>query len=318
MGFIGQGQVAAGSTTVRLGAPVDVWMLGLAIALAVLGGLIVGTIGATRAARLRPAEAVSSSRMSDGQAASHTQSEPHSSKALYELRAVEKRFGTGATAVDALRGVDLEIRSGEFIVVAGPSGAGKSTLLHLLGGLDRASAGSVAFEGTDLGELAENGIAELRLRSFGFVFQQFNSIPTLTAAENIEVALAPTALSARQQKERTRTCLEQVGLSKRVHHLPSQLSGGEQQRVAIARALANAPHVLLADEPTGNLDSATGQSILGLLRAIADQEGRTVVLVTHDHEIAASAPVLLHMHDGRLERDARRGSERATGRDSRS
>jgi putative ABC transport system ATP-binding protein len=230
------------------------------------------------------------------------QSVLRASTTLYQLHAVEKRYGRGETAVAALRGVDLEIRTGEFVIVAGPSGAGKSTLLQLLGGLDRASSGSVAFEGTDLGTLADDDIADLRLRTFGFVFQQFNLIPTLTAAENIEIALAPTALAARTQKQRARTCLDQVGLSRRTHHLPSQLSGGEQQRVAIARALANSPRVLLADEPTGNLDSATGYGVLSLLREIANQDGRTVVLVTHDPEIAARAPVLLRMRDGTLTR----------------
>jgi putative ABC transport system ATP-binding protein len=221
---------------------------------------------------------------------------------LYQLREVEKWYGRAQTAVGALRGLDLEIRSGEFVVVAGPSGAGKSTLLQLLAGLDRASSGSVAFEGTDLGTLGDADLADLRLGAFGFVFQQFNLIPTLTAAENIEVALAPAALPARDQKERAQACLDQIGLTRRAHHLPRQLSGGEQQRVAIARALANSPRVLLADEPTGNLDSATGCGILGLLHEIADQHGRAVVFVTHDREIAEQAPMLLRMYDGRLDR----------------
>jgi putative ABC transport system ATP-binding protein len=237
--------------------------------------------------------------MKSGQAGSRTHTD-RARRTLYELRGVEKRFGKDETAVAALRGVDLEIGPGEFVVVAGPSGAGKSTLLQLLGGLDRASAGSVAYESSDLGELGEDDLAELRLRSFGFVFQQFNLIPTLTAAENVEVALAPTALPRRAQSERAQACLDQVGLARRVHHLPSQLSGGEQQRVAIARALANSPSVLLADEPTGNLDSVTGNDILNLLREIADEGGRTVVLVTHDREIARRAPVLLRMRDGTL------------------
>jgi putative ABC transport system ATP-binding protein len=237
--------------------------------------------------------------MRSGQAGSRTHTD-RARRTLYELRGVEKRFGKDETAVAALRGVDLEIGPGEFVVVAGPSGAGKSTLLQLLGGLDRASAGSVAYESSDLGELGEDDLAELRLRSFGFVFQQFNLIPTLTAAENVEVALAPTALPRRAQSERAHACLDQVGLARRVHHLPSQLSGGEQQRVAIARALANSPSVLLADEPTGNLDSVTGNDILNLLREIADAGGRTVVLVTHDREIARRAPVLLRMRDGTL------------------
>jgi putative ABC transport system ATP-binding protein len=222
-------------------------------------------------------------------------------RTLYQLRAAAKHYGGAETAVEALRGIDLEIHAGEFVVVAGPSGSGKSTLLQLLGGLDRASSGSVCFEETDLGALGDDELSQLRLRTFGFIFQQFNLIPTLTAAENIEVALAPTALSAQEQRERAQTCLDQVGLAHRMNHLPSRLSGGERQRVAIARALANAPRVLLADEPTGNLDSATGQTILRLVREVADQDGCTVVLVTHDGEIAKQAPMLLQMRDGRVE-----------------
>jgi ABC-type lipoprotein export system ATPase subunit len=229
---------------------------------------------------------------------------PPPKRPLYQLQAVEKRYGSGDTAVVALRGVTLEIDDGQFVVIAGPSGAGKSTLLQLLGGLDRATSGSIAFEGTDLGDLGDDDVADLRLRTFGFIFQQFNLIPTLTAAENVEIALAPAPTPARERSERVHTLLDEVGLGKRVHHLPSQLSGGEQQRVAIARALANAPRVLLADEPTGNLDSTTGEAILRLLRTIADKNGRTVVLVTHNREVAAQAPLLLRMRDGLLERIA--------------
>jgi ABC-type lipoprotein export system ATPase subunit len=229
---------------------------------------------------------------------------PPPKRPLYQLQAVEKRYGSGDTAVVALCGVTLEIEDGQVVVIAGPSGAGKSTLLQLLGGLDRASSGSIAFEGTDLGELGDDDVADLRLRTFGFIFQQFNVIPTLTAAENVEIALAPAPISARERSERVHTLLDEVGLGKRAHHLPSQLSGGEQQRVAIARALANAPRVLLADEPTGNLDSTTGEAILRLLRTLGDTNGRTVVLVTHNREVAAQAPILLRMRDGLLERNA--------------
>jgi ABC-type lipoprotein export system ATPase subunit len=225
---------------------------------------------------------------------------------LYELRRVEKHYGDGSRRVVALRGIHLDIEAGQFIVVAGPSGSGKSTLLQLLGGLDRPSTGTVAFEGTDLSELGDDRLAALRLQVFGFVFQQFNLIPTLTAAENVEVALAPNRIPSSQRKQRVGALLEQVGLARRGDHLPSQLSGGEQQRVAIARALANAPRVLLADEPTGNLDSKTGQEIVRLLREIAGQDGRTVVLVTHDRTIADHSPVLLEMHDGRFTLDSRR------------
>jgi putative ABC transport system ATP-binding protein len=229
---------------------------------------------------------------------------PPPKRPLYQLQAVEKRYGSGDTAVVALCGVTLEIEDGQVVVIAGPSGAGKSTLLQLLGGLDRASSGSIAFEGTDLGELGDDDVADLRLRTFGFIFQQFNLIPTLTAAENVEIALAPAPTPARERNQRVHTVLDEVGLGKRRHHLPSQLSGGEQQRVAIARALANAPRVLLADEPTGNLDSTTGEAILRLLRTLGDTNGRTVVLVTHNREVAAQAPILLRMRDGLLERNA--------------
>jgi putative ABC transport system ATP-binding protein len=217
---------------------------------------------------------------------------------LYELYGVDKRYGQGDAEVVALRGIELTIAKGQFIVVAGPSGSGKSTLLQLLGGLDRASTGSVRFEGTDLGSLGDARLADLRLHTFGFIFQQFNLIPTLTAATNVEAALAPDAMGTEQRRRRVAELLELVGLAARAEHLPGQLSGGEQQRVAIARALANSPRVLLADEPTGNLDSKTGSEVLALLREISEREGQTVVLVTHDPAIADAAPVLLRMQDG--------------------
>jgi putative ABC transport system ATP-binding protein len=219
---------------------------------------------------------------------------------LYELRGVSKRYGRDGVAVRALDGVDLEIATGEFVVVAGPSGSGKSTLLQLLGALDRPSAGTISFKGRDLGTLADGELAALRLRTLGFVFQQFNLIPTLTATENVEIALAPAATEAAIRAARARELLGRVGLGDRESHLPSQLSGGEQQRVAIARALANEPEVLLADEPTGNLDSATGDAILALLYALWEETGSTVVLITHDAGIAGTAPRLLRLADGRM------------------
>jgi len=218
---------------------------------------------------------------------------------LYELEGVGRRYGQGATEVRALADVDLRISSGEFVVVAGPSGSGKTTLLQLLGALDRPTDGTVRFEGRDLGALGDGELAGLRLRALGFVFQQFNLIPTLTARQNVEAALAPTADDASARHVRAGELLEAVGLAARSEHLPSQLSGGEQQRVAIARALANEPRVLLADEPTGNLDSATGREILGLLRELADRRGLTIVVVTHDPAIADDAPRVVHMRDGR-------------------
>jgi putative ABC transport system ATP-binding protein len=213
---------------------------------------------------------------------------------MYELRGVTKAFTQGSLRVTAVDDVDVEIAEREFLVVAGPSGSGKTTLLQLLGALDRPTGGTVFFEGRDLAQLGDRELAGLRLEAFGFVFQQFNLIPTLTAAQNVEVALAPRG------RRETRALLDAVGLGRRADHLPSQLSGGEQQRVAIARALANEPRVLLADEPTGNLDSETGTEIVDLLRSLSAERGQTVVLVTHDPTVAAKAPRVVRMKDGRV------------------
>jgi putative ABC transport system ATP-binding protein len=220
--------------------------------------------------------------------------------ALYELRGVTKSYGEGASRVDAVRDLDLTIDAGEFVAVVGPSGSGKTTLLQLLGGLDRPSSGAILFEGRDLAALRESELTRLRLDTIGFVFQQFNLIPTVTAGENVELALAPRRIPAAERAERVAELLGAVGLGARGHHLPSQLSGGEQQRVAIARALANEPRVLLADEPTGNLDSATGKEIVNLLRLLSDDRDQTVVLITHDVGAAADARRVIRMHDGRI------------------
>jgi putative ABC transport system ATP-binding protein len=219
---------------------------------------------------------------------------------MYELQEVSKTFRQGSVQIDAVHEVDLEIGEHEFVVVAGPSGSGKTTLLQLLGALDRPSSGSVFFEGRDLAALGDGELARLRLEAFGFVFQQFNLIPTLTAAQNVEVALAPRGVAGAELREQAERLLGSVGLAARAEHLPSQLSGGEQQRVAIARALANEPRVLLADEPTGNLDSETGSEIVELLRSLSSQRGQTVVLVTHDQTIASRAPRVVRMRDGRV------------------
>ena len=219
---------------------------------------------------------------------------------IYELRGVARRFGQGATEVVAVREVDLTIGEGEFVALVGPSGSGKTTLLQLLGGLDRATDGAVLFEGRDLATVGDSALSALRLRTFGFVFQQFNLIPTLTAAQNVEVALAPAGLRSPDRKARVASLLDAVGLAGRAEHLPSKLSGGEQQRVAIARALANEPRVVLADEPTGNLDTTTGDEIIQLLTALSSERRQTVVLVTHNPEIARRAERVLRMQDGRL------------------
>ncbi|HSG14282.1 MAG TPA: ABC transporter ATP-binding protein [Gaiellaceae bacterium] len=217
----------------------------------------------------------------------------------YELRGVSKTYSLGGHHVHAVREVDLTIDAGDAVAIVGPSGSGKTTLLQLLGGLDRPSAGAVLFEGRDMAAMGDGELSSLRLRSVGFVFQQFNLIPTLTAAQNVEVALAPSGAKSSAQRETATRLLESVGLEARADHVPSKLSGGEQQRVAIARALANEPHVLLADEPTGNLDTTTGAEILDLLMSLSG-EGRTVIVVTHDTEIAARANDVIRMQDGRL------------------
>jgi putative ABC transport system ATP-binding protein len=216
----------------------------------------------------------------------------------YELRGVSRTYTLGGHQVHAVRELDLTIDLGESLVVVGPSGSGKSTLLQLLGGLDRPDAGSVVFEGRDLAKLGDGDLSRLRLETFGFVFQQFNLIPTLTASQNVEVALAPRRIAGK--REAVLRLLDSVGLSDRANHVPSKLSGGEQQRVAIARALANEPHVLLADEPTGNLDTETGAEIIDLLLALSAEGQRTVVVVTHDVNIAARARRVVRMQDGRV------------------
>jgi putative ABC transport system ATP-binding protein len=219
---------------------------------------------------------------------------------IYSLRNVRRVYGQGTTTVDAVRDVELEIGRGEFVVIVGPSGSGKTTLLQLLGALDRPTGGEIDFDGRALAGLGDRDLAELRLKTIGFIFQQFNLIPTLTAAQNVEVALAPAGLDGDARRARVLELLESVGLAGRAGHLPSQLSGGEQQRVAIARALANSPHVLLADEPTGNLDTTTGEDIMALLKRLSTHGGHTVVLITHDTEIAERAPRVIRMQDGRL------------------
>jgi ABC-type lipoprotein export system ATPase subunit len=223
---------------------------------------------------------------------------------LYELEDVRKVFN-GATPVAALDGVDLEILRGEYLSVVGASGSGKTTLLQLLGTLDRPTSGTLQFEGRDISRLSDAQLADLRQKTLGFIFQQFNLIPTLTARQNVEAALAPSGMSSPDRRARAVELLDRVGLAGRVDHLPSQLSGGEQQRVAIARALANAPDVVLADEPTGNLDSATSQEIVDLLRRLSRTEGLSIVLVTHDGSIAAGADRVVRMSDGRVVDDTR-------------
>ena len=221
---------------------------------------------------------------------------------VYELRGISKSYALAGGQVDAVKDLELTIDAGDAVAIVGPSGSGKTTLLQLLGGLDRPSTGSVSFEGRDMAAMGDGELSSLRLNTIGFVFQQFNLIPTLTAAHNVEVALAPTDQKAAERRETVQGLLESVGLGGRAGHVPSKLSGGEQQRVAIARALANAPHVLLADEPTGNLDTETGAEILDLLMSLSGA-GRTVIVVTHDADVARRAHRIIRMRDGRLAGD---------------
>jgi ABC-type lipoprotein export system ATPase subunit len=225
--------------------------------------------------------------------------------AIYELRDVRKSFGTGANAVTALEGIDLVIEPGEVVAIVGASGSGKTTLLQLLGALDRPTSGEVRCDGRDIQTIGEGDLARLRRDVIGFVFQQFNLIPTLDARQNVEAAAATTDLPRDERRRRAAELLEAVGLGARGGHLPSQLSGGEQQRVAIARALVNHPRVLLADEPTGNLDSQTGVEILTLLQRLAATNGQTVVLVTHEPAVAAAAPRVVTLRDGAIVSDTR-------------
>jgi putative ABC transport system ATP-binding protein len=226
---------------------------------------------------------------------------PATTSAVYQLSGVVKRYRTGHAEVVALRGVDLVIRDGEWLAIQGPTGHGKSTLLQILGGLDRPTSGCVEFDGTDLARLPETAVTRVRARSVGFVFQTFNLIPTLSAAENVEAALVPLHLGVAERRERAERGLTAVGLGDRLRHLPSELSGGQQQRVAIARALVKGPRVLLADEPTGNLDEGTRDEIIALLEDLWHSRGLTVVLVTHDSVVAARAPRLGQLRNGVFE-----------------
>ena len=216
---------------------------------------------------------------------------------------VRKVYRQGEAEIIALGGVSLEIPRGSFAAIMGPSGSGKSTLLHLIGGLDRPSAGELLVDGRLIAQMADDEITLFRRKRVGFVFQFFNLLPTLTAFENTALPLVLDGRSKTQADERARQLLAKVGLEKREHHLPEELSGGEVQRVAIARALAFGPPILLADEPTGNLDSRTGEAILSLLRRINEEDGCTVVMVTHSNEAARYGQRTIYLRDGRVEKE---------------
>src|SRR5436305_5404383 len=221
--------------------------------------------------------------------------------ALLAAHEVSKIYQMGSNSVTALDNVSLEIKEGEFVAIQGTSGSGKSTLLNMLGGLDHPTNGEVFFASKPLGPFSKKEMARYRRFSVGMIFQNFNLIPTMTAAENVRLALAFGGLRGVPRKERARDLLDRVGLADRMDHRPAELSGGEQQRVAIARALGNRPRVLLADEPTGNLDSTRAHELLALLSEMVDRDNLTVLLVTHDHELASSyADRIIMMKDGRV------------------
>ncbi len=219
---------------------------------------------------------------------------------IIKTEELTKIYGTGATAVTALNRVNLLIDAGEFVAVMGPSGCGKSTLLHLIGGLDRATGGSVWIDSRDLSRLDDTQLTELRRRKIGFVFQFFNLIPVLDAVENAALPLILDGAKLDEARAKAADWLRDVGLADRLHNRPDQLSGGQQQRVAIARALVAEPMLVLADEPTGNLDSRASDEVAGLLRRVADDWGRAVLMVTHDPRIAAYADRIIFLKDGRI------------------
>ncbi|MBE8474209.1 ABC transporter ATP-binding protein [Streptomyces justiciae] len=219
---------------------------------------------------------------------------------MYELKSVTKRYTRGKETVHALDGVDLTIADGDRLVIQGPTGGGKSTLLQMLGGLDKPTDGEVVLDGTDLARLSEAKLTKVRSENIGFVFQSFNLIPTLTAQENVETALVPLGVKVKDRRERAAEALKSVGLGERLAHLPSEMSGGQQQRVAIARALVKQPKVLLADEPTGNLDESMRDEIMDVLERMWKELGLTFIMVTHDSAIAKKAPRLATIRKGKI------------------
>src|SRR5256886_653318 len=219
--------------------------------------------------------------------------------ALVELRNVRKVYHLGGEEIRALDGVSLDIEAGEFISIIGPSGSGKSTLMHILGCLDSPTDGTIMLDGTMIHDASPRQLAHIRNQKIGFVFQFFNLLPKLNVLQNVELPMIYSGVSARERRQRALKALEMVDLQNRMKHRPMQLSGGQQQRVAIARALVNNPKIVFADEPTGNLDSHTGEAILALFRKLS-QEGRTIALVTHDPEIAAVTPRKIEIRDGKI------------------
>jgi len=231
-------------------------------------------------------------------------------KTTVRIQNVKKAYRMGKVIVPALRGVSFEVKEGEFLAVFGPSGSGKSTLLHIIGCLDRPDEGKIFIDGSDVLKLSDEELAELRLRKIGFVFQFFNLLPRLTAIRNVELPLLIAGVPEREARERAMEMLRLVGLEARVNHRPTELSGGEQQRVAIARALINNPKIVLADEPTGNLDTKSGWEIVQLMKRLNKERGQTFIVVTHDPHIAETADRILYLKDGLIEGEKRLGADK--------
>ncbi len=220
---------------------------------------------------------------------------------MIDLENVTKIYRIGEIEVHALRGITMHVEQGEFVAIMGPSGSGKSTLMNIIGCLDTPTTGRYILAGEDVSRLSETELARVRNQRVGFVFQTFNLLPRTPALEQVELPLIYAGISGRERRQRAATLLEQVGLGERMHHLPTELSGGQQQRVAIARALATHPAILLADEPTGNLDTATGEEIMRLFHHLHEEQGLTIIMVTHEPSIAAHAQRVIHIRDGLIE-----------------
>jgi len=219
---------------------------------------------------------------------------------MINMQAISREYRSGESVVHALRDADLNINAGEYLAILGPSGSGKSTLMHILGCLDSPSSGRYLLDGQDISQLDVNAMARVRNRTIGFVFQRFHLLPRASALQNVAMPLRFAGVKTAERNRRATELLEKVGLNDRIHHLPSELSGGQQQRVAIARALANNPKLLLADEPTGNLDSVSGAAIIELLEEL-HKEGTTIVVVTHDEQLAGRTPRVIRMLDGSIQ-----------------